>query len=159
MAKILVAYFTRSGNTKRMAEAVVGGAKSVDNAQVTLKTIDQVQPKELVDYDGLILGSPVYYGGMAAAVKQLLDESVALHGRLRGKVGGAFATLGVLGGGTELTVMGIVQAWLIHGMVVQGNPTGGHFGAVSIGSPDDKALAEGSKIGALVANLAVKLFG
>jgi flavodoxin len=50
---ICVAYFSRTGNTKRVAEALA----SATNAK--LLDITQTQPSELANYDPIIFGFPV----------------------------------------------------------------------------------------------------
>jgi len=159
MAKILIIYYSRSGNTRGMAQYVEKGAKEVDGAVVETRSVDKVAPKDLLNYDGIIMGSPVYYGTMAADLKKLIDESVAFHGKLAGKVGGAFASSANVGGGNETTVMDILKVWLIHGMIIPGSAEGDHYGSVSIGKPDARAQNECGKLGRMVAQLAVKLFG
>jgi NAD(P)H dehydrogenase (quinone) len=142
-----------------MAEAVAEGAGGVAGATVALKAVAEVKPKSLLDYDAIVIGSPTYYGSMAAEVKKLLDESVAFHGKLKGKVGGAFTSSANIGGGNETTIMDIIRALLIHGMVVQGSPTGDHYGPVAIGDVDDRSRKECVKFGRIAAELAVKLHG
>jgi len=159
MAKILVTYYSRSGNTKKLARAVRDGVNLVEGAEVTLKAIGQVKVRDLLNYDGIIVGSPVYYGTMAADVKKLLDDSVAIHGQLLGKVGGAFATSANLAGGNETTILHILGAMLIHGMVIQGHPSGDHYGPVGIDEPDERARHQGEVFGTLLAALTVKLYG
>jgi NAD(P)H dehydrogenase (quinone) len=158
MAKVLVAYYSRSGHTAAMAEAVAKGAAQA-GASVECKSIKDVAAKELLKYDGIVLGSPTYYGTMAWELKKLLDDSVAFHGQLSGKVGGAFSSSGNIGGGNETTIMHILQALLIHGMVVQGSASGDHYGPVAIGAPDARSSEECLKLGRLVAQLAAKLHG
>ncbi|MBI5574445.1 MAG: flavodoxin family protein [Elusimicrobia bacterium] len=85
-----------------MAEFVAKGVKE-ENCEVTVKTVENVLPDELVQYDGLIFGSPTYYGQMAAPVKKLLDDSVILHGKLEGKVSGAFTSSANIGGGNRVS--------------------------------------------------------
>jgi len=138
MAKILLAYYSRTGNTEKMA-ALIRDTLSGKGHAVDFKKVTDVEVDALPEYDGIILGTPVYYGGMAAEVKTLLDESVKLHGRLDGKAGGAFSTSANVGGGNETAVMQILEAMLIHGMVVQGDPAGDHYGPVAIGAPDARA--------------------
>jgi len=156
MSKILIGYYSKTGNTKAMAETIGEGAKG-GGAEVTLKTIAEISPDEFLNYDAIILGSPTYYGLPAAPVKQLLDESVKFHGKLDGKIGGAFSSAANIGGGNETTIMAIIQAWLIHGMIVQGDCKGDHYGPVAIGKPDDRAnkgcLRYGKRIAALTHTL------
>ena len=158
MAQILIVYYSRSGNTKQMAQYVAEGASQVDNVQVSNLPVDQVTPKDLLNFDAVIMGSPVYYGTMAAQMKQLIDDSVAFHGQLAGKIGAAFASSANVGGGNETTVMDLLKALLIHGMIVPGSADGDHYGPVSIGEPDSRARQECLKLGEMIAELTVKLF-
>lgn len=159
MAKVLVVYYSRSGNTRAMAEHVAAGCREVPGVQVDLKPVADVTPDDLLGYDGIIMGSPVYYGSMAAELKSLIDESVCHHGKLVGKVGAAFASSGGPGGGNETTCLDIVKAWMIHGMIVQGDPRGDHYGAIAVGAPDERSQKECRRLGQRVAELTVKLFG
>ena len=159
MAKILITYYSRSGNTAKMAEFVAEGAREVDDANVVVQQVEETDAKSLADYDALLAGSPTYYGQMAAQVKDLFDKSVVLHGQLEGKVGGAFTSAANLGGGNETTILSILQAMLIHGMIVQGTSQRDHYGPVAIGAPDDRATGECRKLGRNVAELAVRLHG
>ena len=158
MAKVLVLYFTRTGNTKAMAEFVADGAEK-EGADVVLKDVEEMKPDELLAYDAIAAGSPTYYGGMAGKLKDFFDSSVAHHGNLSGKVGGAFSSSMNIGGGNETTVLDILHAMLIHGMIVQGTADGDHYGPVSIDSPDDRAQAQCEALGRRVASLAKKLAG
>ena len=74
MAKVLVIYHSRTGNRAKMAEAVAEGAKSA-GAEVSVRRIGNVSLDELKNADGIIIGSPTYYGQMAAEIKQLFDNS------------------------------------------------------------------------------------
>ncbi len=158
MAKVLVAYFSRSGNTKRVAEAIAEAARK-EGCETVCKAVSEVGVEDLSAANGIIIGSPVYYGAMAADVKKLFDMSVVQHGKLDGKLGAAFATAGVLGGGAETTIMGILQAMLIHGMIIQGDPEGAHYGVLSIGKPDVRAEKECERKGRRFAQLVKRVAG
>lgn len=158
MAKVLIIYFSKTGNTKKMAELVGEGVKN-EGLEVALQSVDQTTPEDLLNAQGIIIGSPTYFGTMAAAVKELLDKSVKYFGKMNGKVGAAFSTSGILGGGNETTVLDILKAFLIHGMIIQGETAGGHYGPVAIGAPDDKCRQECLALGKRVAALVKKLFG
>jgi NAD(P)H dehydrogenase (quinone) len=158
MAKMLIAYYSRTGNTAKMAELVARGVRQ-GGAEVEIKQVSDTTNDDLMRADGLILGSPTYYGTMAAEIKKLLDDSVELHGKLKGKVGGAFTSSGGRAGGNETTVMDMLRALLVHGMVVQGNPAGDHYGPVAVGEPDDRSTAECLEMGRIVGELAVRLHG
>lgn len=159
MARMLVCYYSRTHHTQHMADLIADAARSVDGMEVQDKPVASVDAKDLLDYDAIVLGSPTYYGSMAAELKKLLDESVALHGQLEGKVGGAFASSANIGGGNETTVMDILRAMLIHGMAVQGVPAGDHYGPISIGDVDDRSREQCARYGKTLAKLAIKLHG
>jgi len=158
MAKVLVCYYTRTGNTQHMAEAIAEGIDKT-NAAAEVRPVGELSAEDLTGYDAIVMGSPTYYGTMAAELKQLLDESVAFHGQLDGKVGGAFSSSANIAGGNETTIMDILKAMLIHGMVVQGTPKGDHYGPVAIGDLDDRSRTQCHHYGRLVAELAIKLHG
>lgn len=156
MAEVLVVYDSRTGNTEKMARLVANGAEGA-GGQVTLKRAGDTDVDELMDYDAIIIGSPTYYGQPSAAVKDLIDRSVKFQGKMSGKVGGAFTSSGNLGGGNETTVLAILEAMLIHGMVVQGTADGDHYGPVSVGKPDNRASEECRALGRRVTELADRL--
>ena len=139
MAKALVCYYSRTGNTKKMA-ARMAEVLAAEGLAVDLRKVEDTAAADLPGYDCIVLGSPTYYGTMAWELKKLLDESVKFHGKLRGKVGGAFTSSANVGGGNETTVLDILQALLIHGMVVRGDHRYDHYGPVAIGRPDKRAL-------------------
>jgi NAD(P)H dehydrogenase (quinone) len=156
MAKTLVAYYSRTGNTKKMGELIADGLKK-EGVNASLKDIKEVKVDELLQYDALIIGSATYYGSMAAEVKKLLDDSVKFHGKLEGKVGGAFASSANVAGGNETTILDILNAMLIHGMIIQGDPRGDHYGPVAIGAPDERAAQECLRMGSRIAQLLKKV--
>jgi NAD(P)H dehydrogenase (quinone) len=157
MTKVLIVYFSKSGNTKKMALAVARGVR-IEGAKVDVKAVKNVQPKDLLKYDALIFGSPTYYGLMAAELKKLLDVSVKYHGRLTGKVAGAFTSCGGIAGGAETTLLSILAAFLIHGMVAVGDANAYHYGPVSIGAPNKAIELACVNYGRKLARLAKKLF-
>jgi NAD(P)H dehydrogenase (quinone) len=159
MAKVLVTYYSRTGNTKKMAEMVAEAAGGVPGTAVTLRPIGDVKPADLLKFDAIVMGSPVYYGTMAAEIKSLIDKSVKYHGQLDGKVGGAFASSGGPGGGNETTILDLLKAMIIHGMIVKGEPAGDHYGPIAVGAPDKRSAGECRKLGRSVATLAKRLFG
>ncbi len=155
MPKILIAYYTRTGNTAKMAGHIAEGVKK-EGIEPLVKEIKDVKVDELPDYDAIIIGSPTYYGTMSAEIKKLFDDSVKFHGKLDGKIGAAFASSANVAGGNETTILDILHAMLIHGMIIQGDPLGDHYGPVSIGAPDARAIKQCHKLGSRVAKLLKK---
>lgn len=156
MSKALILYYSRTGNTEKLAGALADGCRE-KGVEVTVKKVQDATPEEALSFDAIIMGSPVYYGSMASECKKFIDDSVRFHGKYAGKVGAAFATSANVGGGNETTVLDIVKAWLIHGMVIAGDSKGDHYGAVSIGSPDKRAIDNARRQGEIIAELLKRL--
>jgi len=156
MAKGIVIYYSRSGNTKKMAE-IIAAAMNEAGLSTECKSVDKVKAEDVFGYDAIVVGSPTYYGHMAGPIKQLFDDLVNRHGQLDGKIGAAFSSAANIGGGNETTIMGIIEAMLISGMVVQGDPQGDHYGPVSIGRPDDRVHQQCARRGQRIADLTQKL--
>jgi NAD(P)H dehydrogenase (quinone) len=153
MKKIAIIYYSRGGNTKKMAELVLEGASSVEGIDAAMFDVNGTDADKLLEYDGVIVGSPTYYGTMAWEIKRLFDESVKHHGKLDGKVGAAFTSAANIGGGNETTIMDILKVMLVHGMIVRGTPKGDHYGPVAIGDPDDRAREQSRELGVRTAEL------
>jgi NAD(P)H dehydrogenase (quinone) len=158
MAKILVIYHSMTGNTAKMAEAVAQGARSA-GADVAVKKAIDTTLDDLLKADGIIIGSPTYYGLMAAEIKQLFDRSSEVRGRLEDKIGAAFTSSASIEGGNQTTLLSILQAMLIHSMIVVGDPieAGGHYGVIAIGEPSKEVLTSCQILGNRVTSLAKRL--
>jgi len=154
---VLVIYDSRTGNTEKVAALVAEGVKEVEGIDCVLKKVDYVSLDDLLKADGIIIGSPTYYGTMSGKIKQLLDISVKLHGKLEGKVGAAFTTSGGTASGAETTILSILEALLIHGMIVQGNPRLQHYGLAVVGTPDVREIDLSRRFGARIANLVANI--
>ncbi|MCX7973724.1 MAG: NAD(P)H-dependent oxidoreductase [Candidatus Aminicenantes bacterium] len=157
MAKILIIYDSKTGNTKKMAMAIAQGVREVKGTEVVVKKVDQVVLQDLVKADGLIIGSPTYYGQMSAKIKALVDKSVKIHGQLEGKVGAAFTSSGGTATGAETTLLSILQAMLVHGMIIFGRANDKHYGAAAVEEPNKNELASCYDLGQRLANLVLKL--
>ena len=157
MARVLVVYDSKTGHTEKMAFAVAEGAKQVSGVDVVVKRVDKTDVEDLLSADGIIMGSPTYYGQMSAKIKALIDKSVKVHGELEGKVGAAFTSSGGTASGAETTLLSLLEAMLVHGMIVQGNAHSKHYGAAAVGSPTDKELESCKELGRRTAQLVVKL--
>jgi len=141
MKTVLVTYYSRSGNTKKMAELVCQGL-TARGIKADLIPVQEVQIDSLPGYDGFIVGSPNYFGTMAWPIKKFIDESIKYYKKLEGKAAAAFTSEGIIGGGGDTVLLDILKSFLIHGCVVQGLTGIGHFGPVAIGAPDDRIEKE-----------------
>lgn len=152
MTRILVCYHSRTGTTERMAREIAQGMRE-SGADVDLLSVEQVDTDALTEYQGIVLGSPTYYGLPSAELKALIDESVKHHGKLEWKVGGAFTSSANPAGGNETTVMAILESLLVHGMIVKGDPRDDHYGPVVIGEADEEDLKRCRDYGRRIAEL------
>jgi NAD(P)H dehydrogenase (quinone) len=157
--QVLVLYYSRSGTTKKLAEAVGRGVESVAGVSAVLKHTEEVTKDDFLQCAGLVAGSPTYFGVMAAELKKIFDDFVSTRKKMEGKVGAAFATSADPSGGKETTMISIIQCLLIYGLVVVGDPMSatGHYGTSCAGQPDQKTLDHAAKLGRRVAELCVKL--
>ena len=158
---VLVTYHSVSGNTERMAEAVVQGARSVPGTRVVLKRVQQVTADDLFSADAVVVGSPVYWSNMAGEVKTFFDNWQFKFGvfpefKMKNKVGAAFAAGGQVSSGKEVTLLTMLAAMLGNQMIVVSG--GGAFGASATtegDSPgiDQRELADANVLGQRVAEV------
>ena len=156
MTKIIIVYDSKTGNTKTMAEAVAKGAKKIKETEVTLKNVCQSKKEDILDADGIILGSPTHYGLMSTNMKAFIDHGDVWQ-QLAGKVGGAFTNSAGVASGGETTLLSLVVAMFIHGMIIPGRADDMHYGVALTGTPDKDGLAHCEELGRIVASLALKL--
>jgi len=156
--QILVMYYSRTGHTKKLAEEIAKGVQEVQGVKCVLKQVSEVKKEDFVTSDGIIAGSPVYFGTMAAELKEVFDKYVGIRRKMEDKIGAAFATSADPSGGKETTIFSIIQALLIYGMIIAGDPLDatGHYGIACTGAPDKKTAANAAKLGRRVAMLAKK---
>ena len=159
--QVLVMYHSRTGNTQKLAEEIARGVQEVEEVKCVLKPASEVTKDDFLSSDGIIAGSPVYFGTMAAELKEVFDKLIGTRKQMENKIGAAFATSAHHSGGKETTMMSIIQAMLIYGMIVVGDPldASGHYGVACAGSPDERTARDGAKLGKRVALLANKLRG
>ena len=156
--QVLIIYFSKTGNTKQLAIEISKGVKKVKGVKCVLKPTSKVIKKDFLSSDAIIAGSPVYFGTMAAELKKVFDKFVGIRRKMGNKIGAAFATSGDESGGKETTIMSIIQAMLIYGMIIVGDPLDatGHYGISCTGSPEKETKINAQKLGKRVALLIKK---
>ena len=98
-------------------------------------------------------------------MKRLFDEITieGYPGPLEGKVGGAFTAGGRAGSGAELTLLNVLHILLNHGLIIQGEPFGPHYGPVALGEPTEELFhfcrTWGARWARLVKRLAARAGG
>jgi NAD(P)H dehydrogenase (quinone) len=158
MAKILIIYQSKTGNTEQMSEAVETGIKK-EGVSVVRKRIEETTLEDLLEPQGIIIGTPTYFAATTAEIKKLIDKSIKHFGKLEGKVGAAFASSGDLGGGGETALLDILRAFLVHGMIVPGFTSGGHYGPISVGGPNEERKKVCREFGSKIAKIVKKIHG
>jgi NAD(P)H dehydrogenase (quinone) len=153
--QVLVLYHSRTGNTKRLAEEIAKGVSEIEGISPLLRSAKEVTKEDFLNSEGIIAGSPVYFGTMAAELKEVFDKFIGVRKQMENKIGAAFATSADPTGGKETTIMSILQALLIYGMIIVGDPMDatGHYGVACSGKPDEKTLENARKLGRRVASL------
>jgi len=157
--QVLVLYYSRTGNTKLLAEEIAKGVRAVAGVDCVLKSTENVTKQDFLAADAIIAGSPDYFGTMASDLKEILERFVGIRNQMENKIGAAFATGGDSSGGKETTLISILQALLIYGMIVVGDPLDatGHYGVACVDAPDEEAAENAGKLGQRVAALVKKL--
>ncbi|MEE8388386.1 MAG: NAD(P)H:quinone oxidoreductase [Acidiferrobacterales bacterium] len=143
MSDILVLYYSRHGAIGAMAQQLARGIEKVAGMQARIRTVPEVStvseatrdsiPTEGAPYaslddlrecSGLALGSPAYFGNMAAPMKHFLDgtSSLWLSGELVGKPAAVFTSSSSLHGGQESALLTMMLPLLHHGMLLMGIP-------------------------------------
>ena len=195
MAEILVLYYSRGGSVAKLARQVARGIGEVDGMSARLRTVPPVaavtqsaappvpedgapyvQPSDLEECIGLVVGSPTRFGNMAAPLKHFIDGLGAewASGTLVGKPAAVFTSTATQHGGQESTLLSMHVPLLHHGCVIVGIPftesalsttrTGGSpYGATHVaGGADDPQLSDDEAVlaralGRRVADIARRL--
>jgi len=102
MPKILILYYSRTGNTEKMAKAVAEGAKTVQGVEVELTY--HATPEQLKEFDAIVVGTPTYHHDTTLDIKMLFEETATKNIDLKGKVGAAFGSYGWSGEAPKLVL-------------------------------------------------------
>jgi len=102
MARILVLYYSKTGNTEKMAKTVAEGARSVQGTEVELNY--NVPVEELTGYDALLIGTATYHHDMPVSFKSYFEEAAVKNINLKGKTAAAFGSYGWSGEAPKLVL-------------------------------------------------------
>ena len=129
MANIMVIYYSRTGNTRKMADLVAEGAGQDGSHQVQLVPAQDVDSVDLLAIDGFAFGSPDYYTYVAGHLKVVFDGLLRNKPQLKNKPFVAFVSHGG-GGGAIKSLESLAQAKAIglrkvaEGLACKGAPQG-----------------------------------
>jgi len=138
-----------------MVEPVCAGIRS-EQIEAFAQPIEDVTWDAMLNAEGIVVGNPTRFGGMDWQLKRLFDETAyqGYPGPLAGKVGGAFGAGSRPGSGSELALLSTLHVLLNHGMIIQGNAFGPHYGPVFTREISQETMTEECfKWGALWARL------
>ncbi len=144
--KILIVFYSMTGNTAKLAKAVAEGAKK-SGAEVKLRQVQELIPEEkfndvmkkvkeelknipiaqnddLLWADGIAFGTPTRYGNMSSQLKQFIDQTgnLWMKGALINKVATIFTSVSTQHGGHETTILTSIPPLMHHGMIIIGVP-------------------------------------
>ncbi len=169
--RVLVAYYSLTGNTQRLTEGVVEGVRRVPGVVAVVKKVEEVTKEDLQSAQGIILGCPTYYANIPGKMKLVIDDwSWKWRVDFTDKVGGAFATGGGQTGGKEHVVVSLLLFMLNNRMVVagplyqdaEGEDVWAETGATAMTGPLDPGIGPNDldgarRLGDRVARLAKRL--
>jgi NAD(P)H dehydrogenase (quinone) len=183
--KILIIFYSLGGSVVKLAKEIAKGVKEVEGTEVEIKRVKELIPDEvfeknirmkedreriekefeeataqdLIEADGIAIGTPVHFGSFASQIKQYLDQlsPVWLEGKLVNKPVSVFCASGSLHGGEEVALFSLLAPLMNLGMIPVGIPypiqgegpefdAGSPFGAIYItGHKHKRELSEDDK--------------
>lgn len=126
MKRLAIIYHSAHGHTEHIAERVAEGSRSVPSTNVQVLKAEAIMrvPDELLGFDGFILGSPTYLGGVSGPFKSFMDSTGRLWRgqQLQGKLASGFTVSSLPSGDKQSTLLSMFVFAMQHGMIWVGNP-------------------------------------
>ncbi|NWL77000.1 flavodoxin family protein [Pseudomonas taiwanensis] len=126
MKKLAVIYHSAVGHTEHIARQICKGAQGTANTEVLLLKAEDLagDPGQLLAFDGFILGSPTYFGGVSGVFKTFMDATGPLWRtqQLKGRLAAGFTVSSLAAGDKQSTLMALFVFCMQHGMLWVGNP-------------------------------------
>ncbi|MFO1328970.1 MAG: flavodoxin family protein [Rubrivivax sp.] len=126
MTRLAIVYHSAHGHTAHIARHVIEGAQQVAGVEAQLIEAADIgtRPDDLVHFDGLILGSPTYLGGVSGPFKSFMDATGRLWRTqgLKGKLAAGFTVSSLPAGDKQSTLLSMFVFAMQHGMLWVGNP-------------------------------------
>jgi len=124
MAKVAVVYHSGYGHTRKLAEAVEQGAKSVSGTETWLLSVDELGKDApawatLAAADAIVFGAPTYMGGYSAPFKAFIDLGAYAWSKQewKNKIAAGFTNSGSFSGDKLNTLQGLFINAMQHGMI------------------------------------------
>lgn len=124
MSRLAVIFHSAHGHTRHIAQQVAEGARAVPGVEVHVLPVEGLPPDALLGFDGLVLGSPTYLGGVSGPFKSFMDATGRLWRtqQLRGKLAAGFTVSSLPAGDKQSTLLSMFVFAMQHGMLWVGNP-------------------------------------
>ena len=160
--RILILYDNAGAQVEALAHAIGEGVGRIEGAEAITKDTMSASPEDLLDADGIILGSP-NWNGITGRLKSWLDDMSDLvqESLLEGKLGAAFTAGWGRSSGTEFTLFALIHWMMSVGMIIVGLPwtnrmvtSGSYYGATVHGNVTEDDLEQARSLGARTAQLA-----
>jgi NAD(P)H dehydrogenase (quinone) len=167
--RILITYFSQTGNTEKLAQAIGDGAKSAAGVEVSLRKMADVKDDILPSFDGIVVGTPVHFANLSTESRRFIDRLGAALAKT--KAAGSSRTAGVFCTGGEVSLrkdiarLSLMSSLfemrfiIIGGVTTEGYGTLGPEAATGPADPglSDKELEEGRRFGERFARLTRQL--
>jgi len=169
--RVLVAYYSQTGNTEKMAASIAKGVSAAKGVEAVLRKVSDVKDSEILDADGILVGTPVQWGNAAVGAKQFLDRVGDVLWKAKtngdGKTAGAFCTGGGVALGKDVARISILSALMTMRFVVVGGVDEAGFGTLGAQATTGEAdpglsaaeLEEARRFGERFARVTLKLRG
>lgn len=151
MVKVLVLYYSRTGNVEALAKAIASGVETVEGASAELRRVDFALVDDLISCDAVAIGSPNYFGYMAGLLKDFFDRAWGIREKFSNKPAAAFTCGGSTSRSALLSIEGIFPAFRLEKI-----SEGIVWGLRDRGSPKEQELLECKALGKALAEAALK---
>lgn len=147
MVQVLVLYYSRSGKTEKIADAIAKGVSKIEEAETVSKRVDYATGVDLLNCDAVAFGSPNYFSYMAGVMKDYFDRALGIRDKVSGKPAAAFTS----GGGDSSTALDSLEK-----MIDSFKLTKVADGLISAGDPTWEDLKKAENMGEKLAKAAIE---
>lgn len=150
-ASVLILIHSDNGGTYELAKEVKAGIQSEQNVRAVIKKVTKTNNPALKDipvatvdelptYDGIVFGSPIYFGNISTGMSEFIAKTTELWSQhaLEGMPAAVFMSAGS-GAGRELALQSFWNSLAVHGMIIVSN---GISGVENI----DKTIPQGNSV-------------
>jgi len=146
MVQVLVLYYSRTGNTEALANAIADGSRQVEGVLVTIKRIDYATVQDFISCDAVAFGSPNYFGYMAGIMKDFFDKAWSVRINVAGKVAAAFTSGGGNSNSALVSLENVIGYFKLEKVAE---------GIVSVRKPNEQDLKKCKDLGRKLAESAI----